>query len=509
MARISSNELLAASLERALQAANQSIIRSERLTRADRERLIRSKYLRQIIHGWYVLCPAYVDTGESTLWHVNFWEFVRQYLEERFNDQYCLSPEASMDLWLGKNYIPSQVVVIARKGGTQSLKLPHNTSLMIYEEKKNFPLDRTQHHGLKVFPFEYALCKMPPAFYSQQSTEAAIALHMLESPDSILYYLLKERLTTAAGRVAGALRHIKNSRFADAILLAMRAAGFQVVEKNPFDEKPLLLTGISISPYAARLAAMWERSRATIAERFPEPATKKSEKAHFIEEIDTVYAQDAYHSLSIEGYEVSEELMKKIAEGKWQPEADESDRQQRNAMAAKGYYEAFRSVKDTIMQMSVSSAPVDIMRDMFSSWYAALFSPSVAAGIVRREHLAGYRRQPVYIRNAMHVPPPFEAVGVCMDTLFRCAANEPHPGVRAVLMHWLVGFVHPFVDGNGRMARFAMNALLVSQGYPWTIIHVKKRNLYMKALEKASIEGDLTDFTDFIVSEMKSTEAAE
>jgi len=41
--------------------------------------------------------------------------------------------------------------------------------------------------------------------------------------------------------------------------------------------------------------------------------------------------------------------------------------------------------------------------------------------------------------------------------------------VRAVLGHWLFGYIHPYPDGNGRMARFLMNVVLASGGYSWTI----------------------------------------
>jgi class 3 adenylate cyclase/tetratricopeptide (TPR) repeat protein len=43
------------------------------------------------------------------------------------------------------------------------------------------------------------------------------------------------------------------------------------------------------------------------------------------------------------------------------------------------------------------------------------------------------------------------------------------------------------MDGNGRIGRFIMNAMLASGGYPWTIIPVEKRNNYMAALEKATL----------------------
>ena len=76
--------------------------------------------------------------------------------------------------------------------------------------------------------------------------------------------------------------------------------------------------------------------------------------------------------------------------------------------------------------------------------------------------LAGYRNDPVYLRTSRYVPPRWEAVRDAMPALFDLLENEPEPGVRAVLGHWLFGYVHPYPDGNGRMARFLMNAMLAS-----------------------------------------------
>ena len=54
------------------------------------------------------------------------------------------------------------------------------------------------------------------------------------------------------------------------------------------------------------------------------------------------------------------------------------------------------------------------------------------------------------------------------------------------------------MDGNGRTARFVMNSQLVTAGYPWVVIPVERREEYMSALEKASVEGDVEEFVGFI-----------
>ena len=67
-----------------------------------------------------------------------------------------------------------------------------------------------------------------------------------------------------------------------------------------------------------------------------------------------------------------------------------------------------------------------------------------------------------------------------------------------ILFNLSMFIIHPFTDGNGRMARFVMNAMLTTGGYSWTVVPVTVRNQYMAALEKASIHSDITEFTKLI-----------
>ena len=90
-----------------------------------------------------------------------------------------------------------------------------------------------------------------------------------------------------------------------------------------------------------------------------------------------------------------------------------------------------------------------------------------------------------------------------MPALFDLLKQEPEPGVRAVLGHWLFGYIHPYPDGNGRMARFLMNAMLASGGYPWTVIRVEDRDAYLAALDRASIDMDIEPFATFIAERVR------
>ena len=139
-----------------------------------------------------------------------------------------------------------------------------------------------------------------------------------------------------------------------------------------------------------------------------------------------------------------------------------------------------------------------LVRTAHQDWYRELFQPCVAAGLIPAGALAGYRNDAVYLRTSRYIPPRWEAVRDAMPALFDLLESETEPSVRAVLGHWLFGYIHPYPDGNGRMARFLMNVMLASGGYPWTVIRVEDRKAYLSALDRASIDADIKPFAAFV-----------
>ena len=243
---------------------------------------------------------------------------------------------------------------------------------------------------------------------------------------------------------------------------------------------------------------MWQDMRDEIIERFPKAPGLPEDTRAYLKRVEDAYVTDAYHSLSIEGYQVDRELIERVQSGVWNPKDDENDRQHRNALAARGYWQAYQVVRESIEKVLDGNDPGSVADDDHRTWYREMFAPSVAAGLLRPADLAGYRNGPVYLRSSMHVPPNQEAVRDAMPALFDLLREETEPSVRVVLGHYIFVYIHPYMDGNGRIGRFLMNVMLASGGYPWTVVPLEERDVYMAALEEVSVAQNIVPFTQLL-----------
>lgn len=494
-------ERLAESLEalHKLQGRGIVAIRSADLSRTHRERLLSSGFLKEVIKGWYIPSRPDETPGDSTAWYASFWDFCAAYLSERFGQDWCLSPEQSLSLHGGNRTVPAQLLVRTPKGGNKPTPLPHDTSL--FDVRYAMPKDTeiVERDGLRLYSVPAALVAVSEQFFQRASTNVRAAMAIVKDASDVLALLLEGGHSTIAGRLAGAFRNNGQDRIADEIVKTMEKAGYTVRETDPFADRPrIILPAREVSPYVNRMRLMWDAMRQPVLDVFPAPPGIPRDPAAYLKAVDEVYVSDAYHSLSIEGYRVSPELIERVRSGTWNPEQNVEDRENRNALAARGYYDAFVSVKASVEKVLRGSNAGEVARDDHPEWYRQLFGPRVAAGIIRPADLAGYRTGPVYIRRSMHVPPPREAVRDCMPVLFELLAAEAEAAVRVVLGHFVFVYIHPYMDGNGRIGRFLMNVMLASGGYPWTVVPLERRDDYMAALEAASVRQDIRPFAQFI-----------
>ena len=455
------SEKLAESLEilHALQERGVIAIRSGDLTRTHRERLVQNGFLQEVIKGWYVPTRPDETSGESTAWYAAFWPFCAAYLQHLKGKDWCLSPEQSLSLHAENWTVPRQLLVRAAKARNNVTALPHDTSLLDVRAALPDKRDIVEKDQLRLFSLPAALIACAPGYFRQYPTDMRTALSMVRDASEVLGQLLEGGHSTIAGRLAGAFRNIGRDRIADDILSTMRAAGYDVRESDPFETQiPLIMPVREQSPYVNRIRLMWQDMRGSIIERFPEaPGLPKDTKA-YLKRVEGVYVTDAYHSLSIEGYRVSPELIERVRSGNWNPDDDGNDREQHNALAARGYWQAYQAVRESIEKILRGDNPGTVADDDHRSWYREMFAPGVTAGLLRPADLAGYRNGPVYIRRSMHVPPSREAVRDAMPAFFDLLREETAPSVRIVLGHFIFVYIHPYMDGNGRMGFNECNA---------------------------------------------------
>ena len=490
---------------KSLQDSGLTVLRTSELSRHDRESLLDAGFLKPVIKGWYMPSRPGQSEGETTAWYAGANDFIARYCQERFGADWCVGADHSIRLHAGNTALPTQVVVNAPAGGNSVVQLPAGHSILDYRAK-DFPAagNRTTVGGLRAMTLEHALVRVSESFYRTWPRDAQIALLGLKDSSALVRQLLDGGHSVIAGRLAGVLRACGQDAMADDVLSTMRSVGHTVSETNPFaDPLPMLRTLRGESPYVTRIRLMWESMRGAVIAAFPPAPGLPATPGAYMAAVKDAYARDAYNSLSIEGYRVTNELIERVASGGWNPATSDADEQSRDAMAARGYYLARIEVEASIGRvLTGANAGIVASRD-HRNWYRELFAPSVTAGLLKARDLAGYRGHPVYIRNAAHVPPPVEAVRDLMPALFELLESEPQACVRAVLGHFMFVFTHPYPDGNGRMGRFLMNAMLASGGYPWTVIELQRRSPYMAALDEASSRQNIVPFAEFVALSMR------
>jgi len=115
-----------------------------------------------------------------------------------------------------------------------------------------------------------------------------------------------------------------------------------------------------------------------------------------------------------------------------------------------------------------------------------------------------YRPVKVCIRGSTHeFPLPQEVPDQMKKLIEWLKENEKliHPAELAAKFHTKFTGIHPFADGNGRMARLLMNYILQQEELPFTNIPLKRRSSYMKT-QAAGNKENYKPFTQFLSEEL-------
>jgi hypothetical protein len=495
------SEKLADSLDKLKQLQDNGVIaiKADALSRTHRERLLKNGFIEEVHKGWYIAASPQAIKGDSTTWYSSYWGFCAQFLTDRFGQNWCVSPEQSLLLHGGNTTVPPQMIIRSPESNNYKINLPYNTSLFLM--RGNLPpiAERNEKEGIRMYSLAASLVRASPITFINYPIDVRTALSLVSDASSILALLLDGGHSTIAGRIAGAFRNNNQGRIAENIIKTMQRAGYDVRESDPFEIKLIIsLSGRAHSPYGNRIKLMWQAMRDKVLQHFPAAPGLPTDKKAYLQAVEKIYVTDAYHSLSIEKYKVTPELIERVRKGTWNSKGNEEDRKQRDAMAARGYWDAFQVVEHSIGRILEGKNPGKVADEDHGEWFAALFGPGVTVGLLKPSDLSGYRNHQVYIGRSMHTPLNIEAVRDSMPVLFELLAEENEASVRAVLGHFVFVFIHPYMDGNGRMGRFLMNVMLASGGYLWTVIPVERREEYMQTLEMASVGQDIEPFAKFL-----------
>ncbi len=129
------------------------------------------------------------------------------------------------------------------------------------------------------------------------------------------------------------------------------------------------------------------------------------------------------------------------------------------------------------------------------------------------EHSGKYRKQGVGIvkgSKVEHLAPPFENVPFLMKDLFNYLKSDEIELIKSCVFHYEMEFIHPFIDGNGRMERLWQTLILlekyaVFEYIPFETLISSNQNEYYKVLSQCDKLGKSTLFIEYMLSIIESS----
>ena len=213
---------------------------------------------------------------------------------------------------------------------------------------------------------------------------------------------------------------------------------------------------------------------ARLGENVPSPQLRKKNQ------IKTIHS-----SLAIEHNSLSLKQMTDIIDGKRVLGAPDEIQEVKNAI------EAYRLMPelDAYKEKDLLRAHQLMMKDLVRN-----------SGHYRQEGVGVFDGD-----RCLHMAPPADRVPQLMDDLFKWVKKtDVHPLVSSCVFHYEFEFIHPFIDGNGRMGRYWQTMLLsrwkgIFAWLPVETIVKEHQQEYYNAIAKSDAAGESTVFVEFML----------
>jgi len=114
-----------------LQEEGKMAILTDEITRIDRQRLLTNGFLKEVTRGWYIIARPEEKKGYTTSWYHSFWNFCARFLQEKFNKEWCISAEQSVQIHAGNWNVPTQLIVKLPMANNFKTELLFDTSLFL------------------------------------------------------------------------------------------------------------------------------------------------------------------------------------------------------------------------------------------------------------------------------------------------------------------------------------------------------------------------------------------
>jgi Fic family protein len=103
-------------------------------------------------------------------------------------------------------------------------------------------------------------------------------------------------------------------------------------------------------------------------------------------------------------------------------------------------------------------------------------------------------------------PADLENLMVNLERWIESERDSIHPVRFAAILHLKFVTIHPYIDGNGRVARLLLNTSLIQDGYMLAIVPPILRTDYLAAIRSYQQKGDAEPFCDFIAERVLESE---